>query len=221
MRRVALFAALMAPVPACTLHGDGLQVSVNRQLPGFAAVEVFDDFVARVTVDPALPVADEIAVTVLGEANVLRRLLTLVHGEGVLSVGVDPNQLTELTIPPEMHVQVPTLARGYATDTTTLEISGAHGELTLEAHESATVMLDAAHDLTLGVDATGEAQLTLVGDGPELTLTAADAASVDASGFAAARVAVIANGTGEIRVCATKRVTVRGPGWRQVTIACG
>ncbi len=217
MRGVLLLAALGL---ACTLHGDGRPVTIKRKLPGFTTVEVFDNFTTQLTIDPALSEDAAIWVSLTGEANALRRLFTLVHGEGTLSVAVDPNKLTELNVTPELRARVPALQRAYAEDEAVLEISGAGGELSLAARESATVTLDAAAGLTLTASVLDEAHLIVVGEGPALTLNVEGGATVDAGSFSAAKVTVIARGDGEVRVCATAAITIRGPGSPQVVLAC-
>ncbi len=206
---------------ACTLHGDGEQGSETRELPAFTAIEVFDGFAATVTVDPALPAGAPVELTVAGDSNALGRLFTVLHGEATLSAAIDPNQLTELSLGPTMTATVPALTRGFAEDTSTLEIFGARGDLTLEVHESASVMLHDGEGLRVTALAIDDGLLTLAGAGPSLELVVEGAATVDAGAFAAATVMVRARGTGAIRVCATEAITVYGSGSGQVALDCG
>ena len=53
-----------------------------------------------------------------------------------------------------------------------------------------------------------------------LTVEARDSASVDARGFRAVEAIVYARGQGEILVCATEKLTIRGVGAQYVTLEC-
>ncbi len=205
----------------CTLRGDGELGSVTRELPVFAAIELFDDFDAIVTVDPGLPAAASVAVEVSGDDNALHRLFTVVHGGATLSVAIDPNHLTELDLTPAIAASVPALTRAYAEDTTGLEIFGVRGELDVVARESATITLHGAAPLTLRAAASGRASLIVAGEGPLLELVVDGAATVDASDFTARRVTVHARGDGAVRVCAAEEIKIVGAGAEQVALACG
>jgi len=206
---------------ACTLRGDGEQGSETRELPAFTAIEVFDGFAATVTVDPALPVGAPVELTVAGDSNALGRLFTVLHGDATLSAAVDPNHLTELSLGPTLTASVPALASGFAEDTSTLEIFGARGELALEVHESASVMLQGGEGLRVTARAIDDGLLTLAGAGPSLDLVVEGAAMVDAGAFTAVTVTVRARGTGAIRVCATEAIEIYGSGSGQVALDCG
>ncbi len=218
MRRLVFLACLGL---ACTLRGDGERMLEERELPAVTVVEVFDNFVTTVVVDPALFVDDPVELTVSADGNALRRIFTVLHGEATLSISVDPNHMTRLSLTPAVDLTVPALRRGYATDTTVLEVVGAQGELSLEARESANLSLTGAQGVTLTAAAHERATLVLAGDGPSLTLETRDAATVDAHEFRAAEVIVYAHGEGDIRVCATERITIRGAGAEFVTLDCG
>jgi hypothetical protein len=192
---------------------------VVRELPAFSVIEVFVGFVTTVLVDPALDAAEPVALSVSADGNAMERIFTEMHGEGTLSVAVDPNTLTRLSLTPEIEVTVPALRRAYAADTTVLEVQGAQGELSLAALGSATLDV-AGTGVTLTATAREDATLILAGDGPTLTLEVYDAATVDARGFRAAEVVVYARGEGEVHVCAGDRLTIRGVGAGLVTRAC-
>ena len=218
MRSLLLLAAGFA---ACTLRGDGERVEQTRELPPFTAVEVFNNFAVTLTIDRFVPDDEPIDVTVSGDGNALARLFTLVHGEGALSVGVDPNTLTELTMTPELVASVPALRSAYAADAATLEIVEPEGELTLTALEHAAVTLSDGEDLSLTATVQGAAELVIDGAGPLLELVVEDDATVDARWFLADKVVVRARGAGKIRVCATTEITILGPGAPQVALGCG
>jgi hypothetical protein len=216
MRRLAVLACLGL---ACTLRGDGERVVEVRELASFSVIELFDGFVTTVVVDPTLDAKDPVALSVSADGNAMRRIFTELHGEGTLSVAVDPNNLTRLSLTPEIEVTVPALRRAYAADTTVLEVLGAQGELSLEALGSATVDVAGA-GVMLTATAREDATLILTGDGPTLILEVYDAATVDARSFHAGEVVVYARGVGEVRVCASERLTIRGVGAGLVTRAC-
>jgi len=217
VRRLVLLACLG---PACTLRGDGERSLEQRELPVFAVVEVFDNFVTTVVVDPKLRADDPVELTISADGNALRRIFTELHGEATLSISVDPNRLTLLSLTPVVEVTVPALRRAYAADTTVLEVVGAQGELSLEVRESATLALTGGQGLTLTAAAHERATLVLAGEGPTLTVEAYDAATVDAHEFRAAEAIVYARGEGDIRVCATE-ITIHGVGAEFVTRDCG
>lgn len=219
--RVRRLVPLACLAVACTLRGDGVRADETRELPVFTTLEVFDGFAATITVDPSSPAQGPVAVTVSGDANALQRLFTVWHGEGALSVAIDPNRLTSLSLSPTLEATVPGLGRAYAADTTVLEILGAAGELSLEVREWATLAVTGASAASVTAEAHENATLILAGEGPTLTLTVEDAATVDARDFRAIRVTVEAHGTGQIEVCAVGLLTVRGPGASRVLRVCG
>jgi len=218
VRRLVFLACLGL---ACTLRGDGERVLEERELPGFTVVEVFNNFVTTVVVDPTLAADAPVDLTVSADGNALRRILTVLHGEATLSISVDPNLSTRLSLTAAIELTVPALRRGYATDATVLEVIGAQGELSLEARESANLSLSGGQGVTLTAAAHERATLILAGDGPTLTLEAHDAATIDAHEFRAAAVTVYARGEGDIRVCATESITIRGAGAEFVSLDCG
>lgn len=217
MRRAALTPCLAL---ACTLTGDGVPGSVTRSLPVFDAVEVFDGFTVALTVEPALA-AESIALELSGDANALGRLFAAVHGDATLSLGVDPNHLTELRLVPGAAARVPALRRVFAADTSAVAVTGAREALEIELHESATLTLTDAEAVALEVLADGEAALSLAGHGPTLRVVAGGTATIDARGFAAAAVRVEHAGTGEVLVCATETIVIRGSGAARVRLDCG
>lgn len=219
MRRILPLACLAF---ACTLRGDGEEGEEDRALAVFTGIEVFDGFTATVTVDPATPIVDgEVRVQVRGDSNALGRLFTVLHEVATLSVGVDPNHITELSLTPAVATTVPALRSGYVADTSTLEVFGANGALTLSVHEAASLMVHDGEDLSVTATVVDDGLLTLAGSGPLLELVVEGAAAVDAGGFAAATVVVRARGTGSVRVCATEAITILGAGAERVELACG
>jgi len=205
---------------ACTLRGDGEFAEVVRELPVFMGIEVFDGFTATVTVDPTRDPDAPVDVTVGGDRNALGRLFTVVHEPGLLSAGVDPNQLTELSLGPTLTAMVPALRSGYVEDTSTLEVFGARGELALVVHDAGSAMVHAGEALGVTATVIDDGLLTLAGGGPALELVVEGAATVDAGAFAAAAVTVRARGTGTVRVCATETIMIFGSGAGQVELGC-
>jgi hypothetical protein len=207
---------------ACTLRGDGEEGSATRELAVFTGIEVFDGFTATVTVDPATPVVDgKVEVRVTGDSNALERLFTVLHAVATLSAGVDPNHITELSLTPGLSTTVPALRSGYVADTSTLEVFGASGELTLSVHEAGSLMVHDGELLSVTATVVDDGLLTLAGSGPLLELVVEGAAAVEAGAFAAAKVVVHARGTGSVRVCATEAITILGAGAELVEFDCG
>lgn len=188
MVRVFLFVCVAA---GCTLRGDGQRLSETRVLDYFDAVEVFDNFVTDIVVDPGLLVGGELEVVVAGDANLLDHVFTGVHGPDTLSAGVDSNNLVAPKLAPELAVELPVLVTLYAEDDTTTTVSGAGGEVELSVHDAATVKISGA-----GV----------------LTISASGAASVEAQGFRASRVTVDVQGDATVVVCSEAEPTVTGTG---------
>ena len=206
---------------ACTLRGDGEFAEVVRELPVFMGIEVFDGFTATVTVDPAAPVVEGVVeVSVGGDGNALGRLFTVLHGDATLSAGVDPNELSALSLGPTLTATVPALRSGYVEDTSTLVIDGARGELALVVHDAGSAMVRAGEVLRVTATVIDDGLLTLAGGGPALELVVEGAATVDAGAFAAAAVTVRARGTGAVRVCATETIEIFGSGAGQVELGC-
>jgi hypothetical protein len=222
MRRVALLPGLaLACALACTLTGNGVPGVETRALPVFDAVEVFDGFAVTLAVDATMAAAESIAVEVSGDANALGRLFAAVHAVDTLSVGVDPNHLTELERVPGASARVPALRRVYAEDGSVVEVSGARGALEIELREAATATVQGDGALAVEAVAAGDAVLELGGQGPSLNLVVSGRATVDASAFAAEAVRVEHDGTGEVVVCATTTIVIRGTGAALVRLRCG
>ena len=99
MRRVALLPGLAL---ACTLKGDGEPGLMTREVAVFDAVEVFDNFTVTLAVDTTMAAPEAIELKFSGDSNALGRLFAAVHEADTLSVGVDPNTLTELDLAPTM-----------------------------------------------------------------------------------------------------------------------
>ena len=187
MRRVALLPGLAL---TCTLTGDGEPGLETRVLPVFDAVEVFDDFVVTLEVDAAMAAAESVVVEFSGDANALGRLFAAVHAVDTLSLGVDPNHLTELMLVPGASARVPALRRVYAEDASALAVSGAREALEIELHEQATLTVQGGAAVAVAAIASDDAALTLTGEGPSLTLVVSGRARVDAGSFAAETVRV-------------------------------
>lgn len=179
-------------VVACTMHGDGQLLSESRRVEYFDAVELFDDFTTEVVVDSSLPLGNSMEVVVSGDANLIDHLFVGVHTGGTLSAGVDSNNLIDRALPPGLAVRIPVLARVYAEDRTITTVTGASGEVAVEAH--------------------GQAVVTLAGAGGSLTISASESARVEAQAFRATSVTVDAQGTGTVLVCSDTEPVVTGDG---------
>jgi len=221
MRRVALLPGLaLASALACTLKGDGEPGLMTREVAVFDAVEVFDNFTVTLAVDTTMAAPQAIELKFSGDSNALGRLFAAVHEVDTLSVGVDPNTLTELDLGPTMSARVPALRRVYAEDAAVLEVSGARERLEVELHEAATLTVQGEEAVAVDVLADDDAGLTLRGEGPSLNIVSSGNATIDASGFAAEAVRVEHSGTGEVLVCATATIVKFGPGAKYVRLGC-
>lgn len=216
MRRVALLPGLAL---ACTLHGNGELGHETRSFPVFDAVEVFDGFTATLAVDTTM-VVESIEVQFGGDANALARLFAAVHEVDTLSVGVDPNHLTELDLGPTMSARVPALRRVYAEDASALAITGAREALEIELHEAASLTVQGAEAVVIDVIADDDTTLAIVGQGPTLNIVSSGNATIDAGQFRADAVRVEHQGSGEVVVCATKTIVIVGSGSARVRLAC-
>ncbi len=212
---------LVAGLQACALRGDGTLETELRTVPTFSAVEVFDAFTVNLGVDPSLSATDMLMLEVRGDGNAIDRLLTGVHGDNVLAIGVNPNRRTRLQLNPEVDATVPTLRRVHASDDAIVTVAGARDELQIEASRSAEIHADALVAAAVMATVADEAHVSIQGTGPSLELETSGQATVDASAFIAEVVKVDATGTGEVIVCATKAFTVIGSGAQQVSLRCG
>jgi hypothetical protein len=187
--------------------------------PFFNAVEVFDGFAVEISVDAALTVGDAIHVDVSGDANALERLFTGVHAVDTLSVGVDPNHLTELSRTPTLAARIPELVKLLVADQASAAVTGATGEIAIEARGAGAAEVGATA-ASLTVTAIDEATVTLVGDGPSLKISVRGAASVAAQGFRADTVVVDAQGSGSVVVCSAGALAVEGSAAAMVEMRC-
>jgi len=217
MPRVALLPGLAL---ACTLTGDGALGQQTRELPLFDAVEVFDGFAVTLAVDTTMLLTGPIAVEFTGDGNALDRLFAAVHGVDTLSLGVDPNHLTELALVPTMSARVPALRRVYAEDDSKIAVSGAREALEIELREAASLTVQGEEAVAVEVLASGDAALVLAGHGPTLNIVSSGDVTIDASAFAAEKVRVLHQGGGEVLVCATSTIVIRGAGAARVRLVC-
>lgn len=202
--RVTIAALLL--LAGCPLEGDGSLVSEQRTVETVDSIEVFGEFTVEIAVRPELGAPETIALTVEGEANVMDRLFTQIHGDGVLTIAVDPNLLTTPTIAPKVTLAVPALREVFAADRSAVAITGGKLDdaIAITATEASAVSLTQAFRMTADVAASGTSRVTLAGTGPLVVLDASDSAEIDASRFAAeiARVTV-ADPTAAVTVCTT------------------
>lgn len=220
MRKAIAAVVLLA---GCPVEGDGKLVTDARTVASFAAIEVFGEFTVEVEVRPELGAPDTIALEVEGESNVMDRLFTVVHGDGVLSIAVDPNLQTEPTLAPTVRLAVPALRRVFAADRATVTITGEELDDTIAVTtvEGSEVSLTLADRITADITASGTSRVTLAGAGPLVIVDAADSAQVDASGFVAgsARVTVRAP-TAAVTVCTAGEALQTAGEVGQVTVRC-
>lgn len=216
MRRVS---TLLLALAGCTLDGNGARAEIEREVPWFDALEVFGDFEVEVQVRPELGELDTITVRVSGDANALGRLFTQVHGDGTLTIALDPSLRTDLSLVPTATLEVPALTSVFTSDQARVTLTGGAPELALKATESSTI---AALDLagcTATASATGSGLVTLAGAGPFADLGAADQATIDASAFHADAAAVAVTDDATVHVCSLAAPEISGPA-AQVTAAC-
>ena len=220
MRSGILGTAVGLVLAGCALEGDGEVVEVEREVGRFDALEVFSGFVVDVRVEPELADAEALAVTVAGESNLLGRLFTVIHGEGVLSIAIDPNLLTAPTVMPRASLAAPALASVFVADRSQVTVEGAGGAVRFEAAEEAKITATGLVDAAAEVKARGASAVALAGAGTRLVVDAGDGASVDAGGFAAGAVEVTVAGTATVVVCTTGEAPVITGAAAQVTVAC-
>ena len=211
---------LVVLLAGCPLEGDGALTERVDEVAWFDALEVFSDFEVEAAVDPALAGAKTLTVTVTGESNLLERLFAGVHGEGVLSIAVDPNLLSKTTIRPKASLTAPALRSVYAADRAKVTVSGASGSFAAETDELAEVTAQGLTTADAVVTARGSSAVVLAGAGPTLVIDASEAASVDAGAFVADAVTVTVAGTATVVVCTRGAMpTITGEA-AQVSVRC-
>ncbi|MBZ5709725.1 GIN domain-containing protein [Nannocystis pusilla] len=218
MRRTIATLALLA---GCELNGDGVPAEVVREVPPLHAIEVFDDFEVAVTVRPELDPEADVTLRVTGEANALDRLFTEVHGEGVLSIAVNPNLLTELKLKPTVTLEVPALRSVFASDRTVVRVIGASEALAIEAELKSTVEATELTAIAAEVVARDLGRVKLAGAGPEVRISVHDMAEVDASRLVAEAAHVNVEGaSATVTVCTSAAPPEIVGEAAQVTVAC-
>ncbi|MCY1056322.1 DUF2807 domain-containing protein [Nannocystis sp. SCPEA4] len=218
MRRTIATLALLA---SCELKGDGVPAEVVREVPPFIALEVFDDFEVEVTVRPELDPEADVTLRVTGEANALDRLFTEVHGEGVLSIAVNPNLLQELKLKPTVTLEVPALRSVFATDRTMVRIIGASEALAIEAELKSTVEATGLIEIAADVVARDASHVELAGAGPEVRISVEDMADVNASRLVVDSAHVTVEGaSATVTVCTSAAAPEIVGEAAQVTVAC-
>lgn len=204
---------------ACTLHGDGERGEIEREVPWFDALEVFGDFEIDVQIRPELGDSDVIVVRLTGDANALDRLFTVVHGEGTLTIAVDPSLLTELTLTPTATLEVPALTSVFAADRARVRLTGSGDALSVEATEEAAISARDLAGCTVTAAASTRGNVTLAGDGPFADLDAEGQALIDASAFRAEASSVHVDGDATVKLCSLTAPELSGP-TGQITNAC-
>lgn len=205
---------------SCTLEGDGKAVEVSREVPRFTAIEVFDDFEVEARVVPGAA-TETVTLRVTAEGNAMDRVFTEVHGEGVLSMAVNPNLLTELTLPPQVTMTVPALQGVFASDGAKVRVEGAQGALTIESEAGGAIEMVALREAEVTVIARGTSQVSLAGAGLKVVIAASEGAQVDASGLAAEAVEVtVEDATATVTVCSTGAAPAVMGEAERVTVEC-
>lgn len=213
--------ATLALLASCELKGDGVPAEVVREVPPLHAIEVFDDFEVEVKVRPELDPEADVTLRVTGEANALGRLFTEVHGDGLLSIAVNPNLRTELTSKPTVTLEVPALRSVFATDRAVVRVIGASEALAIEAELASVVEATGLTEVVADVVARDASSVTLAGAGPEVRIFASDMAHVDASALTAERAHVTVEGeSATVAVCTGAMAPVIVGEAAQVTVAC-
>lgn len=217
--RTEIFALLL--LASCELKGDGVPAEVVRAVPPFTAIEVFDAFEVEVKVRPELDPEADVTLRVAGEANALARLFTEVHGDGVLSIGVDPNLRTELTVTPRVTMEVPALHGVFASDHAVVRVTGASAALAIEAESASVVEATELTAIAAEVRARDACHVGLAGDGSEVVIAVEDGARVDASALTVAVAAVTVTGpTATATVCTSGAPPKIVGEAAQVTVDC-
>lgn len=215
--------AALVLLAGCPLEGDGKLVTQSRTVATVDAIEVFADFEVEIAVRPELGAPDTIALQVEGESNLMDRLFTEIHSDGVLSIAIDPNLLSAPTLAPKVTLAMPALRQVFAADQAKVTITGGKLDdtIAITAVEASAVSLAEAYRTTADVTASGTSKVTLAGTGPLVIVDASDSAQVDASGFVAeiARVTV-ADATAAVTICTTGAAPQTAGESGQVTTRC-
>jgi hypothetical protein len=213
--------ATLALLASCELKGDGVPAEVVREVPPLHAIEVFDDFEVEVKVRPELDPEADVTLRVTGEANALGRLFTEVHGDGLLSIAVNPNLRTELTSKPTVTLEVPALRSVFATDRTVVRVIGGSEALAIEAELASVIEATGLTEVVADVVARDASSVTLAGAGPEVRISVTDMAHVDASALTAERAHVTVEGeSATVAVCTGAMPPEIVGEAAQVTVAC-
>lgn len=211
---------LLLLLAGCVLHGDGARVEIERRVPRFHAIEAFGAFEVHVVVDPELGASKTLPLRVSGDRNALDRLFTEVHGEGVLSIAVDPNLRTELELVPVVTLEVPALTRVHAREAAQVSIVGARGELEIETWAESAVRATELSEISAVVRARAQSEVTLAGAGPSLVVEVGEVAVVQAERLAADAVQVRVSDEGAAAVCSVGEAPEISGAAGQVEVVC-
>src|SRR5690606_17231934 len=126
------------------------------------------------------------------------------HGVGRLSVAVDPNVQTALTVAPTLSFEVRALREVYASDQAVVRIAGARGGLAIAAEGASIIEATELTAVSAEVRARDASYVLLAGTGESITISAAEGAIVDASALVVARAAVtVEDVNASVTVCTT------------------
>ncbi len=211
LRPLALGLGLLV-AGGCPIVGDGDLVQETRTLDDpIHHLEVFDGVAASVTFDAAL--GDSATLEVLGDSNLLDRIITELHSSDVLGLGLSATAETRPSTSPVIDVRIAALHGAYVGGPSSLTIADVDGEssdqggLTLVGRDRATIDATGSLD-ALDADLGGDSSLSLAGQVAALTLRTGDAARVDASALIADDVELGHGSSGDVQLCATG--TIRG-----------
>ncbi|MEZ4384384.1 MAG: DUF2807 domain-containing protein [Nannocystaceae bacterium] len=213
MARPVAALALALPLLACPTVGDGEEAAQARTIADpIRALEVFDGLEVSVTIDPSA--AEGATLDLRGDANLLDLVVSELHSDDVLSLGMWATVETELTLPMRVEVVTPALERLFVGGVAGLiahALSGDLLELRARDQSALKASLTAA---AVDVDVDHKAAVTLLGEAATLEVRAAGSASVDAAELTVVDATIDHASAGELRLCATGalRGALRGDG---------
>ncbi len=197
----------------CPIVGDGDLTRESRTIDDpIRRIEVFDGLVVDVALDPDL--VQGASLEVLGDANLIDRIITELHSTDVLGLGLTATSETRPSTAPEVRVATANVEEAYVSGASSLTIQGlVSGGLALDGRDQSTI--DAVGALaTLDADLRGDSALTLDGTIMTVALVTADAATVNGNDLVAGDVTLEHGSSAHVRLCAngTIRGTMTGTG---------
>ncbi|ATB32676.1 head GIN domain-containing protein [Melittangium boletus] len=194
------------------LRGNGNLVQEERQTADFVALEVNDGIDVIVLVDAARPRA----VRVVGDDNLLARLLTEVEGGKTLHVYFPKTELMHWSSanPLRVEVTVPSLEALSRSGGGTVDVSGSitAESFALAASGGGTVRIGGLDTDSLSMDVSGGADVTLAGSASRVTSTLSGGSTLQARELAVREATLNSSGgcSTVMRVSDSLRVTASG-----------